>query len=304
MASTGWEEFACFLLTFALAALSQLISKTISAPFERVKIVEQCDRGGSSSDDDTDVVKKRLFSTSRLIYKQQGCISFWNGNMANCIRAVPKFALDMAIKGEINQALSNLPAFDTDNNYGDQLLVSLISGALAAMVSTILLYPLDLAKTRLAADLSSEPQFDGIIDCWRKVYDAQGFIALYNGLFVCLVGDAIYRGLKYGIYDGFRPLLLELLDGMNEGIIFLVDWLYGWIISAAVGTLVMPIDTVRRVLMSETLKTEQKRATVYSIEEPVAPELITEPRYRGFWHCMRCLVKEHGVTRLWRGNYL
>lgn len=218
--------------------------------------------------------------------------------MANCIRAVPKFALDMAIKGEIYQALAKLPAFDTDNSYGDQLLVSLISGALAAMVSTILLYPLDLAKTRLAADLSTEPQFDGIIDCWQKVYRAQGLSALYNGLFVCLVGDAIYRGLKYGIYDGFRPLLLELLDGMSEGVIFLVDWLYGWIISATVGTLVMPIDTVRRVLMSENIKTEQ-RSTIYSIE-PV--ELVTDHRYRGFLHCMRCLVKEHGVKRLWRGT--
>ena len=47
--------------------------------------------------------------------------------MANCIRAVPKFALDMAIKGEIYQALANTPAFDTEK-YGDQLLVSLISG--------------------------------------------------------------------------------------------------------------------------------------------------------------------------------
>ena len=103
------------------------------------------------------------------------------------------------------------------------------------MVSTILLYPLDLAKTRLAADLSEKPQFDGILDCWRKVYRAQGITALYNGLFVCLIGDAIYRGLKYGIYDGFRPLILELLEGFNEGVIFLVDWLYGWIVSAAVG---------------------------------------------------------------------
>ena len=97
------------------------------------------------------------------------------------------------------------------------------------MVSTILLYPLDLAKTRIAADMNEKPQYTGIIDCWKKVYNAQGFTALYNGLFVCLIGDAIYRGLKYGIYDGFRPFILELLEGTNEGVIFLVDWLYGWI---------------------------------------------------------------------------
>ena len=91
------NEHVCFLLTFALAALSQLISKTLSAPFTRVKIVEQCDR--VNADD------KRWFPTTRNIYARQGCLSFWNGNIADCFRAVPKFALDMAIKGEIYDAL-------------------------------------------------------------------------------------------------------------------------------------------------------------------------------------------------------
>ena len=92
------NEHVCFLLTFALAALSQLISKTISAPFERIKIVEQCNP--VNADDE------RCFRTMRSIYARQGCLSFWNGNLANCIRAVPKFALDMMIKGEIYDALA------------------------------------------------------------------------------------------------------------------------------------------------------------------------------------------------------
>ena len=65
------------------------------------------------------------------------------------------------------------------------------------------------------------------------------------------------------------------------------------------GTLVMPIDTVRRILMNENLKTE--RNTIYSVEPS---ELIEETKYRGFWHCTKVLVKEHGITRLWRGEPL
>ena len=61
----------------------------------------------------------------------------------------------------------------------------------------------------------------------------------------------------------------------------------------------MPIDTVRRILMNENLKTE--RNTIYSVEPS---ELIEETKYRGFWHCTRVLVKEHGITRLWRGKPL
>ena len=58
------EHPVCFLLTITLAALSQLISKTVSAPFERVKIVEHCDR--VNADD------KRCFPTTRNIYVRQG----------------------------------------------------------------------------------------------------------------------------------------------------------------------------------------------------------------------------------------
>ena len=59
------------------------------------------------------------------------------------------------------------------------------------------------------------------------------------------------------------------------------NWLYGWIVSAAAATIVMPIDTVRRVIILE------KKMLV--------------PKYRSPWHCAICLVKQSGLLRLWRG---
>ena len=160
-----------------------------------------------------------------------------------------------------------------------------------------------MARTRLAADMDDIPQFAGIWDCWRQVYRAQGFTALYKGLVVCLVGDVLYRGLMYGIYDGFRPLILADLDpNVNELAVFVIDWLYGWLVSAAIATLLMPIDTGRRMLMSDKIKFE--RTSVYgrgprcTITNNV---LVHQPVYRGFWHCTRSLVREHGFSRLWKG---
>ena len=60
----------------------------------------------------------------------------------------------------------------------------------------------------------------------------------------------------------------------------------------------MPIDTVRRILMSEQLQNE--RATIYlESDDDIA---FAGPKYTGFWHCTKSLVKEQGVTRLWRGK--
>ena len=58
---------------------------------------------------------------------------------------------------------------------------------------------------------------------------------------------------------------------------FLVYWLLGWIVSGIAGTITMPLDTIKRVRMNQ-------------------------PEIKSDLQCIRDLVREHGVTRLWRGT--
>ena len=59
---------------------------------------------------------------------------------------------------------------------------------------------------------------------------------------------------------------------------FLVNWLLGWVVSGIAGTIAMPLDTIKRVMMNE-------------------PEAE-----KNMWQCGRELVRENGITRLWRGT--
>ena len=56
-----------------------------------------------------------------------------------------------------------------------------ITGAVATTVFA-LLYPLDLARTRLACDVRGvkERQFSGAVDVWRKVLQTDGIKGLYR----------------------------------------------------------------------------------------------------------------------------
>ena len=150
--------------------------------------------------------------------------------------------------------------------------------------------------------MDDPPQFTGTWDCWLKVYRARGFPALYKGLFVMIVNDVLYRGLMYGIYDGFRPLILANLDpNANELVVFVIDWLYGWVVSAVFGTLLLWIDTVRRTLINDEIKFE--RTSVNGLGPRCTNNiLVHQPVYRGFWHCVRSLVRQHGFSRLWKGS--
>lgn len=56
-------------------------------------------------------------------------------------------------------------------------------GGLAGAGSLLIVYPLDFARTRLAADVGSggTREFTGLIDCIKKVAARGGPIALYQG---------------------------------------------------------------------------------------------------------------------------
>ena len=74
---------------------------------------------------------------------------------------------------------------------------------------------------------------------------------------MCLFGDVIYRGLKYGLYDGLEPIVLDVIGADKTALIFFANWVLGSVIAAAVGTFLMPLDTVRRLMIMDTNSQER-----------------------------------------------
>ena len=73
---------------------------------------------------------------------------------SSCNQVRPKFAIDMAIKPYLYQLCQLfLPINGDDVNLGFIFLANWISGSAAAMISSIVCYPLDFARTRIATDL-------------------------------------------------------------------------------------------------------------------------------------------------------
>ena len=69
------------------------------------------------------------------------------------------------------------------NPMDDNLLLFVtkwFAGASAAIISTIVCYPLDFARTRLATDISRNTRFNGIWDCWKKIVQHDGLFSIYK----------------------------------------------------------------------------------------------------------------------------
>lgn len=87
------------------------------------------------------------------------------------------------------------------------------SGSAAGATTSLFLYHLDYARTRLATDaqgysVDGQRQFKGMLDVYRKTLSTDGIAGLYRGFGVSIIGITLYRGLYFGIYDTVKPLIL------------------------------------------------------------------------------------------------
>ena len=123
------------------------------------------------------------------IPKEQGFLSFWRGNLANVIRYFPTQALNFAFKDKFKQIC--LSGVNKRTQFWRYFAGNLASGGAAGASSLCFVYPLDFARTRLAADIgkgTAERQFKGMGDCLAKVFKTDGLRGLYRGFNVSVQG--------------------------------------------------------------------------------------------------------------------
>lgn len=86
------------------------------------------------------------------------------------------------------------------------------SGALAGCTSTCILFPLEVARTRMAMECS----IDSVYSCLSSVLDAEGLRAVYRGLTTSLCGVMPFNALKLGIYDIVRRSVIAARHAAGE----------------------------------------------------------------------------------------
>ena len=128
-------------------------------------------------------------------------------------------------------------------------LGNMASGGAAGATSLTVVYPLDFARTRLAADVGTGPggerEFNGLVDCIKKCAANDGVGGLYRGFGISVVGIIAYRAAYFGMFDTGKVLLFEDIKKAN----FLAMWGFAQVVTVGAGILSYPLDTVRRRLM-------------------------------------------------------
>jgi len=223
--------------------IAAAISKTAVAPIERVKLLLQVQ--ATSKQIAVDQRYKGIVDCFVRIPKEQGFASFWRGNLANVIRYFPTQALNFAFKDKYKQIF--LGGVDKNKQFWKFFAGNLASGGAAGATSLCFVYPLDFARTRLAADVgkgAGNREFNGLVDCLTKIFKADGLGGLYRGFFVSVQGIIIYRAAFFGLYDTAK--------GMTGKTNILISWAIAQCVTTVSGIISYPFDTVRRRMMMQS----------------------------------------------------
>ncbi|AAC14414.1 unknown [Arabidopsis thaliana] len=245
---------------FAAGALAGAAAKTVTAPLDRIKLLMQTHgiRLGQQS------AKKAIgfIEAITLIAKEEGVKGYWKGNLPQVIRVLPYSAVQLL-------------AYESYKNLfkgkDDQLSVigRLAAGACAGMTSTLLTYPLDVLRLRLAV----EPRYRTMSQVALSMLRDEGIASFYYGLGPSLVGIAPYIAVNFCIFDLVKKSLPEEYRKKAQSSLLTA------VLSAGIATLTCyPLDTVRRQM--------QMRGTPYkSIPEAFAGIIDRDGLiglYRGF----------------------
>jgi len=266
------------MISLAAGGISGAVSKTITAPLEKVKLAIQ------NQDSNPRVLSGEMKRYSGMgdcfsrHISELGATSLWRGNVANCVRYVPTAAFNLMFKDTIK---GMFPKYNKNTDFAMFAATQISSGALAGGLTNTLVYPLIYVRTVLGADLGKVKKYSSMGDCLMKTVKTGGVLSLYNGIGPSSVGIVVYRGVQFGLQDIIKAFNPYQKDVSAIGIVS--KFIVAQIAVSASGIAAYPFDTMQRRLQIEASKPK------------------SEQIYTGMGDCFSKILKAEGAGGFFKG---
>eukprot|EP00249_Psilotum_nudum_P016070 c25643_g1_i1 orf=444-1481(-) len=238
-----WMDFA---RDFLAGAVMGGVAHTIVAPIERAKLLLQTQESNMSIMTGKQKRYNGMLDCIVRIAREEGVRSLWRGNGSSVLRYYPSVALNFSFKDLYRTIL-------TSGRRNEDILstawCNFLAGAAAGCTALIVVYPLDIAHTRLAADIgrSESRQFTGLLHFMNTIYRKDSLRGLYRGLPASIHGMIVHRSVYFGGFDTAKDFMSK--DSGYPP--FWKRWLMAQAVTTSAGLISYPLDTVRRRMMMQ-----------------------------------------------------
>ena len=266
------------IINLLAGGVSGAVSKTITAPLEKVKLAIQ------TQDSNPRIISgemKRYTGMGdcfRRHISEMGPTSLWRGNVANCVRYVPTAACNLMFKDTFKRIF---PVYNKNTDFAMFAFTQIVCGSFAGAVTNTIVYPLIYVRTALGADIGKVKMYNGIGDCLMKTVKQNGFGSLYNGIGPSTAGIVVYRGVQFGLQDTIKAFNPYQKDVTFIGIFS--KFVVAQIAVALSGIAAYPLDTLQRRLQNEATKPKEKQI------------------YNGMADCFRKIMEKEGPKGFFKG---
>lgn len=125
-----------------------------------------------------------------------------------------------------------------------------LAGGLCAAISHTVPVPIDVIKTRKQVDPSLEDA--SFSEVTKRIIQQDGLIALLDGLGPTTVGYMLEGGIKFGVYEVLKPIVLAFLEAHsrlnNQWMAYLMC---GFAAGLAASMVLCPMEAIRIRIVSE-----------------------------------------------------
>ncbi|KAJ0409447.1 hypothetical protein P43SY_002337 [Pythium insidiosum] len=309
---TSQRRLYAQLTSFSAAISAGVLSRTVCAPLERLKILMQAaapmGAGAARPPAPYTSLGRGLLNMLSL----GGVRSLYSGNLAHCLWVIPslptKFLLCDVIRSQLQPPTPHKTA--PRQRSAEANAINLLAGGLAGVAANSLLYPLDVVRGRLSVQqyYDARRSYRGVGDAFARVYEREGLRAFYRGFAPASLGVFSYIGCNYAIYEFLRPIFI-LYDTEAPGSHQLGHpSIPGQIVCATLASLASqtisyPFDLLRRRMQLQGV----------SVLGPDGTTAVF-PSYGSTWKCVAATLNETEpplasrvlprVSRLYRGLWV
>ncbi|KAI9731954.1 MAG: mitochondrial thiamine pyrophosphate transporter [Cirrosporium novae-zelandiae] len=261
-------------------AVAGLVSRFFIAPLDVIKIRLQLQIHSLSDPLSLQGVNgpvyKGTLPTLKTILREEGLTGLWKGNVPAELLYLFYGSCQFTTYHSTNHLLSSLPRRLPPS------AESFISGAVAGGIATTTTYPLDLLRTRFAAQ-GNDKVYTSLRDSIRNIWRSEGPSGFFQGLGAGVGQIVPYMGLFFSTYEALRLPLAEYNLPLGTG-----DATAGVLASVFAKTGVFPLDLIRKRLQ---------------VQGPTRERYVHHniPVYKGVSQTMKDIIKAEGIRGLYRG---
>ncbi|KAK0632336.1 mitochondrial carrier domain-containing protein [Immersiella caudata] len=282
--SSSLKDEGSRLQVVAAGATAGLISRFVIAPLDVVKIRLQL-QTHSLSDPVSHrnlyggPIYKGTFQTIRQIAQQEGITGLWKGNIPAELLYICYSAVQFTTYRQTTLLLQRIAGGESRL---PQSVESFVAGGSAGALATAATYPLDLLRTRFAAQ-GNDRVYSSLPRALATIHRDEGIRGFYRGLGPGLAQIVPFMGMFFAVYETLRVPLGSFSLPFSSG-----DAVAGVLASVVAKTGSFPLDLIRKRIQ---------------VQGPTRGRYVHKniPEYRGTVATMRAILQKEGFRGLYRG---